>query len=628
MFKNYDYDLKNELEQCRKSNEDNLYKFLVYKSDTSPFDCDRCDYAKAVYNKLWGFDNKIRGSFQYINVGNQNILMGMDTMNSFWITFSWALNNWCLNDIKKAFGISYVVTSSASILLSNYKQLKKIIIKNLSEDIFNKFNVFAGLTHTIGNLTLVPKKVTPFTKERQSFNQARASAWNDYFDLSMIWLCNSTDWDQNTLKAYTGKFELTDYLSSDLKINPLINSHLPIIQGNKELESRPQTIQDLSQLLDNINSRIIKRGKILYSKLVGDDNIENKSVTINNESESPVKFEKTENKNKLQKVKLFVESIKSKTLNVTPVLIIGTSIVTFIVALIMFIASGGFTRQYHSIKKFGLDIDKIKSQLTTGTVPMLYSTPVLIILGILIGMFFIYWLFCYFKQAKKYQKVAIVISLVLIGISILSDILIQILNNLRFVRNENGFFLPIDRYPFLANKKIMIPIWSAILIAFVIGIVMFCIMSYNSDIWNQFTFFIKSNILAFGAIPLLLLIIENAVPLFFIFIILLIVGIVFFVMCFGASGGGNTDDGKYQSDYSTGNSNQYDNTKCEYIDSRFLGIKVFKVHGITHDYIERDNGIVTAEICSLRDLENGNYRIYDERTKRQITAHQIPWRER
>ena len=40
------------------------------------------------------------------------------------------------------------------------------------------------------------------------------------------------------------------------------------------------------------------------------------------------------------------------------------------------------------------------------------------------------------------------------------------------------------------------------------------------------------------------------------------------------------------------------------------------VHDLTHDYIERDNGIATAEICSLRDLENGNYHIYDKRTNR------------
>lgn len=293
MFKSYDYDLKNELEQCRNINGDNLYKFLLYKADTSAFDCDRCDYAKAVYNKLWGFDNKIKDSFQYIIVGNQNILMGMDTINSFWITFSWALNNWCLNDIKKTFGISYVVTSSASILLSDYKRLKKIIIKNLSEDIFNKFNCFAGLTHTIGNLTLVPKKVNPFTKEKQSFNQARASAWNDYFDLSMIWLCKNTDLDKNTLQAYTEKFQLTDYLTSDLKINPLINSHIPIIQGKYSLESRPETLEELSQLLDNINSRIVRRGKLLYSELVDDYNTEYKTATLKNELENSIKIEES-----------------------------------------------------------------------------------------------------------------------------------------------------------------------------------------------------------------------------------------------------------------------------------------------------------------------------------------------
>lgn len=630
MFKNYDYDLKNELKQCKKSKVDNLYKFLLYKSDTSPFDCDRCDYAKLVYNKLWGFDNKIRDSFQYINVGNQNILMGMDTMNSFWITFAWALNNWCLNDIKKVLGISYVVTSSASILLSNYKQLKKIIIKNLSEDIFNKFNTFAGLTHTIGNLTLVPKKVNPFTKERQSFNQARASAWNDYFDLSMIWLRKSTDWDQNTLKLYTEKFELEDYLTSDLHINPLVSSHIPIIQGNETLESRPKTIEELSQLLDNINYRIVKRGKLLYSKLVGNYNDNNNGNNIKhapNTIKNKIKIlKKDRNKKGIPlKEKLFTEDFTNKILNITPKLIIATSAITFAVALIIFIVSGGFTSQVHYLKKNGMSLNNLESQLTTGNVHIFYSVPVLIILGILIGIFFIYWLIIYFKQSKKYKKVLMIISLTLIGISCLTCIIIEILCNLRIVRDENGFVLPNDSYSFLSNEKIMQSIVIVTLITFIIGVIMFFILSHSSSYWDEFFFFLVTVILALGALPLLLLIIQNAVPLFLIFIFLLIVGVVLSIILLGTLGGGSANDNEYNSGK---NGSKFSEKKnYEYIDSGLLGIKVFKVHGLTHDYIERDNGIATAEICSLSDLENGNYHIYDKRTNRKVTASQIPWRE-
>lgn len=271
VFKSYDYDLKNEIEEYKQSGADDLYKFLLYKSSAVEmnFDCDRCAYAKSVYHKLWGFDNSINTNFQNIHVGNQLILMGMDTMNSFWTTFAWCLNKWCREDIHRDFGITNVTANSAKDLLDNYAAFKKIIIKNLSKEIFDKFVLFAKLTHTIGNLVLVPKKIEPYTHEKQTFNMARASKWNDYFDLSLQWILRNDEqsWNEETVNMYFDIFELRDYVTENNKIIPLIESHKKIINGVENIESRPQDKLEIVQFLDNINNRIIKRGNILYTKL-------------------------------------------------------------------------------------------------------------------------------------------------------------------------------------------------------------------------------------------------------------------------------------------------------------------------------------------------------------------------
>lgn len=275
---NFNYDIKNEVSQFRNSQKDNIYKFLLYKADNSSFDCDRCDYAKSVYHSLWGFNNNVSDNFQSIKVGKHKIIMGMDTMNSFWITFAWALNTWCKDDIEREFGISHVDTQSCNELIKNYSALKNIIISNLSEDIYSQFNKFAALTHTIGNLILVPKTLAPHTKN-QSFNQARASVWNDYFDLSLMWLLENDEeiWDSNTIKEYRKIFALESYISDNGEIIPLNAEHKQILMGENIAESRPQTKEQLIALLNNINGRIIQRGKILHSRLTNTNNKTNTS---------------------------------------------------------------------------------------------------------------------------------------------------------------------------------------------------------------------------------------------------------------------------------------------------------------------------------------------------------------
>lgn len=283
-FKEFCYDLKDEIHEYRQCGDDNLYKFLLYKSSADNFDCDRGSYAKAVYQKLWGFDSTSNSDFQNICVGSQKILMGMDTMNSFWTTFAWCLNTWCKDDLHMIFGVSSVTVKSVDILLHNYDALKRMLVKNLSEEVFCKLQTFAKLTHTIGNLVLVPKYIKPYTQGTQTFNQARASQCNDYFDLSLKWILKNDEpvWDTNTVNRYFDVFILRDYVTPANQIIPFTDTHKNIIYNDANNESRPKNREELIQLLDNINNKIINRGKKMHQLLT------DKSIDINQNQENIV----------------------------------------------------------------------------------------------------------------------------------------------------------------------------------------------------------------------------------------------------------------------------------------------------------------------------------------------------
>ena len=123
-------------------------------------------------------------------------------------------------------------------------------------------------------------------------------------------------------------------------------------------------------------------------------------------------------------------------------------------------------------------------------------------------------------------------------ISAFALILIQISEKLCNVRDENGHIVYIDLYrflyPFFTKDKVFNTTLLAIMITFLIGTILFFIMSYFSKLKKKFSSFVKSTLLAFGAIPLLLLIIEN----FYI----IIIGLLIFIVLWFLSGVSNYDD--------------------------------------------------------------------------------------
>lgn len=111
-------------------------------------------------------------------------------------------------------------------------------------------NTFAGRTHTIGNMTCVPK----------GFNVGRKGA--DYWDLALralpLFLTDAQSFEEQVATyCYEGSFEETG------RIKPLWEGHLD--SGANQL---PQTLVHIEAFLHHVNTHIMQRGKRLLSARV------------------------------------------------------------------------------------------------------------------------------------------------------------------------------------------------------------------------------------------------------------------------------------------------------------------------------------------------------------------------
>lgn len=124
-------------------------------------------------------------------------------------------------------------------LLNNYDEFSDV-----HDD--DKLNTFAVLTHTIGNMCVVPK----------GFNAGRNAS--DYWDFAMLYMKEFTDnfggWDA-LVKAYA----LGDYVrEADNTVIPLWDGHF---DNKPSIIYHPLTHNDIQQFLTLVNTNIQNRGQ-------------------------------------------------------------------------------------------------------------------------------------------------------------------------------------------------------------------------------------------------------------------------------------------------------------------------------------------------------------------------------
>ena len=292
---------RGRLDSLRSINGDSaLINFLNYKGlpKFCDFDCDgtvRKDYLKQgyyswfsreIYRTLWNFQDLCRVKdveFKFCTVRqfgyscySDDMQMGPDTMNSFWITFSaYLISNY--NDIYRWNNFKNTVFFKDG---DNGKQRDRADrIKALVEADENyirseEIKGFAEWTNTVGNLVLVPAGYNG--------NRGTQPCIKDYFDLSLENLV--CGWDGNhylgenekTVKQnfirYINTFFLWDYVDEKYKPVPLCESHkkqMEMQRKTRRLEAKgvlPEK-EEIDSLCSNINIRIQNRGRFVIAML-------------------------------------------------------------------------------------------------------------------------------------------------------------------------------------------------------------------------------------------------------------------------------------------------------------------------------------------------------------------------
>ena len=243
-----------------KTKEDNLRRFSLYKELDVVFDCDSrngtCDLTNEIYKALWGWsfkpsENKWRNAKHGITPARLlpdeldekldkwnklNLGLGCDTMNSFMRTFKKA--TWIYSD--------------------NNPDYCKNKFNCISE---NKYlQEFACLTHSIGNFTLIPHRTLFRGKNQMGFFQSRGirAHIKDYWDISLDEL-KSFLTEKQFIK-YTEVFFLDGIFVCGTDINKLFDRKC-------KNSPEPQNETELIEFLDNVNTKIKARGKIMVDIL-------------------------------------------------------------------------------------------------------------------------------------------------------------------------------------------------------------------------------------------------------------------------------------------------------------------------------------------------------------------------
>lgn len=266
------YDIKNESPWngvfTEKKPIQKMEKYRSYNNETSlRFDCDNsngtCDFVDSIYQELWGwsYKNRMSLSSEFQNkFNNYWDRLGSDTMNSFSTIYRQALK----------------INSDNKSSVKHNKHLQK----------------FATLTHTIGNLTLVPFKIDT-ENDSKSFNQSRGFRDNhtnkyfvyDFFDLSLKIIKENVG--IQTFKEYIDTFYLHDFVNLDdnYSIKPLLKKHKPLLAQNKMSLDNPESFlpdnnDELNEYLMNVNKLIMQRSKRIVKVLKNNLDINSDKITM------------------------------------------------------------------------------------------------------------------------------------------------------------------------------------------------------------------------------------------------------------------------------------------------------------------------------------------------------------
>lgn len=274
--------------------EDALMRLMAYKTlpDICSFACDGMAedgergifsnwLIREVYRKLWGWldwdwhrnPQRERGPeettvYRFAPPGavfGQSLLVPV-TMHSFWMPFCAYLiavnpDLYMWNTFRDS--VMFNVADKAARCTFNQKEKAAILptILEVNEtEILPEVREFAALTHSIGNMMLVPEGF------RGSYG--RNDDLGSYWNLALENLKTSGLLERMPFKSYINSFFLWDYVDGNGNVKPLFSGH-------SKQHIHPETIEECREYFANIN-RLIRRRGLLMVKLLKLDNEQKK----------------------------------------------------------------------------------------------------------------------------------------------------------------------------------------------------------------------------------------------------------------------------------------------------------------------------------------------------------------
>lgn len=347
------------------------------------------------------------------------------------------------------------------------------------------------------------------------------------------------------------------------------------------------------------------------------------------------------------KFKDTVENLKTDLLDNlglwVPIAIAANAIINGIIAYILFITRGGYTKQIHLVKEYDL-FGGYDEKFTTGTSQMIFKGVAGKILLTLLVIDLIILLIQYFEETGIVRKVLMIIDLVATGaVSLFFNRKVEEYVTLQLIK----------------NTEIEISDVGKVVVAILMGgVALFIILMVITEECREiFGYTATALLVALIVVPLLILFLENVIPIATGIIAIAIIAIIGYIaiVALGDSAGGSTQStpsgstGSNTGTYSQKNydhvkentmstmNNQKDNRPAYERDTNpnhhyiadyrsFGGIKLFKVHDSMGDYIMLENSVTSRKICNLKEAESGKHKFYRREDGKEINVREIPWK--
>lgn len=228
-------------------------------------------------------------------------------------------------------------------------------------------------------------------------------------------------------------------------------------------------------------------------------------------------------KNLINNVKDSIKDFKQDPIEnlafLVPVGIGLNALINGIIAYILFISRGGYTAQIQAVKEYGI-FQSYEGKYTTGTTGMIIGGVAGKILIALLLVEFILLMFTYFKNTGIAKKIIMIIDLGVTGVRLI----ISLISYLCAMQGSNmdGVILPFGGNSLSVQKIIMI---NAIVTLCTIAIFFILILTTKACRW-MLGYSAIALLMALALIPLIVLILENIIPIATGILAFIIVGII------------------------------------------------------------------------------------------------------